>query len=104
MRENTYIYKQTEDYTCYIVEADEIVFLHFNSDKMTPSILRDITAEFRGILDHFSDLGHELIFSTVANPKVLKLCYKVGTPYDVRKINHMDEKYWVVAWETGLEV
>jgi len=104
IEEIDYTYKETNNYQGTIKEAGGYVFLHLEVKKMTPSVYKEMKLLFKEVCEHFADKGHELIFSTISSPKTLKMCYKIGSPYDVKEINDYGTKYWVVAWETGLEV
>lgn len=104
MEERTYIYKETENYKAMIQEAGGYVFFHLDVFTWSSSVFKELKQLFFKVRDEFADKGHELIFSTMSSEKTIKLCKMMSPLYAIEEIDHYDSRYWVVAWETGLEI
>ena len=104
MEERTYVYKQTDDFTVSIQEAGGFVFLLLEVDHWAPSVFKELQALFVDVCVEFADKGHDLLFSSMDNTKTLKMCEMVHPLYEIKELDHYGDIYWVVAWETGLEI
>lgn len=103
IEEKHWVYAQTDDYYITVQEADGWIILHLDVYNWSPSMLKHLRALFEKMLKEFADLGHELVFSSTLHEKTVKFCKLLRPVYEVKEGNYYDDKYWVVAWETGLD-
>ncbi|MCA9380906.1 hypothetical protein KC678_01440 [Candidatus Dojkabacteria bacterium] len=104
IEEHNYTWKETASYSVTIQEADNYVFVHLNVSKWTVSVMKELKNLFIVLCEEYANKGHELIFSSVSDKKTIKMCELIHPLYEVKPVKQYEDKYWVVAWETGLEI
>lgn len=104
IEEKHWVYKETNDYCVRIQEADGWILVHLDVYNWSPSMLKHLRQLFDKGLKEFADKGHELVFSSTLSEQTVKFCKLVKPVYEIREIDYYGTKYWVVAWETGLDI
>jgi hypothetical protein len=104
IEEKISVYAQTEDYKITVQEADGWIILHLDVYKWSPSALKHGRKLFGTMLKEYAELGHELVFSSTLSPQTVKFCKMLHPVYEVKEDTYYDQPYWVVAWETGLDL
>ena len=81
-------------------EAQGFMFMHLEVRDWSPSAYKEIKEVLPTVLGKARDGGHELVFATTEDERILKMFNRMLTPYTIEKMKSQTDN-WICAWETG---
>lgn len=86
-----------KDFTLFTEIREGLVFLHIFFKKFSPSIIKDLRKEVDNLKKRFLGEGHDVVFVTTSDPKIVRFWGLIEPCYKVVNLGHGQ---WLGSWLT----
>lgn len=86
-----------DKYEVVMEKVEGLVFLHLNLSVLTHNIVKELREVLNLILDQVKDRGHNIVFMTTSDKKIVKLWNMIKPCFEVEPIGN---NIWLGSWLT----